>query len=165
MQFKTFKKEIRKIDKFLEENGLVEKGGELTKEFIREMYYRLDNHEEFIEAAKAKAMEDAKDKKQDVTEERGKVYGEFSNIAELSQLLKATFNEAVITHGQFELFTDTMNEAIEMILHKLSRIATGNPLLVDNARDIAGYAKLLEEEIAKQKEAIDTKVEYIKVND
>jgi len=59
--------------------------------------------------------------------ERGSNYGEFPNHAALSQTLKSTFDTHVRTHGKPELFTNTMNEAIEMIFHKLAVAANTDP--------------------------------------
>jgi len=75
--------------------------------------------------------------------ERGSNYGEFPNHADLSQTLKSTFDTHVRTHGKPELFTNTMNEAIEMIFHKLARIGNGSPVYIENWRDIIGYTQLV----------------------
>jgi len=75
--------------------------------------------------------------------ERGKRYGSFVNQANLSQQLKVLFDNHVVLHGQPELFTHEMSEAIEMIFHKLARIANGLPNYRDSWDDIAGYAQLV----------------------
>ena len=98
---------------------------------------------------------DAGESIQSVTEtlkQRGSRYGEFSSHSELSQNLKITFNEHVGNYGQPELFTDTINEAVEMIFHKLARIANGDPTYDDNYRDIAGYAQLVVDDLNKEEE-------------
>ena len=90
--------------------------------------------------------------------ERGTNYGQFADFAGLAQKLKSTFDSTVLDRGQPELFTNAMNEAIEMCFHKLARIGTGNPLYLDSARDLVGYAQLLVNEIEAQEDVIDTKV-------
>ena len=90
--------------------------------------------------------------------ERRSNYGQFADFANLAQNLKSTFDNTVIAKGQPELFTDAMNEAIEMCFHKLARIGTGNPLYLDSARDLVGYAQLLVNEIETQEGVTDAKV-------
>lgn len=69
--------------------------------------------------------------------ERGKNYGDFEDVAEMSQKLKA-----VLLSGKAEV-KPHQKEAGEMICLKLARIFAGNnPDYEDNWRDIAGYAML-----------------------
>lgn len=70
-------------------------------------------------------------------EERGKNYGDFKDVAEMSQRLKVVLLD---THTQLK---PHQKEAGEMICVKLARIFAGkNPSYEDNWRDIAGYAVL-----------------------
>lgn len=74
---------------------------------------------------------------QETINERGKNYGDFEDIAEMSQKLKA-----VLLSGKAEI-KPHQKEAGEMICVKLARIFAGcNPDYEDNWRDIAGYAVL-----------------------
>lgn len=82
--------------------------------------------------------------------QRGNRYGAFASHARLSQSLKNLFSSHVKEYGQPENFTDEINEAIEMIFHKLARIANGDPTYDDNFRDIAGYAQLVVDELNKK---------------
>lgn len=69
--------------------------------------------------------------------ERGKNYGNFEEVAEMSQQLKAVLLDTN-TH-----LKPHQKEAGEMICLKLARIFAGcNPDYKDNWRDIAGYAML-----------------------
>lgn len=69
--------------------------------------------------------------------ERGKNYGNFEDVAEMSQKLKAVLLDTN-TH-----LNPHQKEAGEMICLKLARIFAGNnPDYEDNWRDIAGYAML-----------------------
>jgi hypothetical protein len=45
------------------------------------------------------------------------------------------------------LFSDEQWEALEMIASKMSRIVNGNPDKIDNWDDIAGYAKLVADQL------------------
>ena len=82
-------------------------------------------------------------------EQRGTRYGDFDNHSALSQTLKAIFNQHVVDYGQPDAFTDTINEALDLIFHKLARVANGDPTYDDNFRDIAGYATLVVEHLNK----------------
>lgn len=69
--------------------------------------------------------------------ERGKHYGNFDDVATMSQQLKAVLN-----HTNTQL-SNRQQEAVEMICLKLARICAGvDPNYQDNWRDIAGYAVL-----------------------
>ena len=87
-----------------------------------------------------------------ILKERGNNYGEFRDHAMLSQKLKEAFHIHVVDIGQPESFTDSMVEAMDMIFHKIARIANGDPLYVDSWQDIAGYAQLIVDELSKDKE-------------
>jgi len=79
--------------------------------------------------------------------QRGNRYGEFKNLAALSQELQDMFHTHVVNYGQPAEFTPVMTEAIEMIFHKIARIANGDPAYDDTWRDIAGYAQLVVDEL------------------
>lgn len=79
----------------------------------------------------------------EVLEERGSRYGDFNNHAELAQDFKDTFKSHANKYGHSDKFTPQMIEGIEMIFHKLARIANGDPTYDDNYVDIAGYAELI----------------------
>ena len=73
-----------------------------------------------------------------VLSERRIQYGEFHTFALLCQSLK---REVWGCDGWNNLST-AQAEAVEMILHKISRIVNGDPDIVDSWLDIAGYATL-----------------------
>lgn len=76
-----------------------------------------------------------------VLQERGSRYGSFVLHAALSQDLL----DSIQTHmglGWAALDAD-QRESIQMICHKLARIANGDPDYADSWVDIAGYAKLV----------------------
>jgi len=79
-----------------------------------------------------------KDDINEVLKERGKNYGEFDDFARISQQLKKS-----VFHNNTAKFTSMHIEALEMICHKIARIANGDPDHVDSWRDITGYAQLV----------------------
>lgn len=69
--------------------------------------------------------------------ERGKRYGNFNDVAMMSQSLKTTL------HHTNTSLSATQWEAVDMICVKLARICAGvDPSYHDNWQDIAGYAVL-----------------------
>lgn len=77
----------------------------------------------------------------DTLAERGLRYGHFFDHATISQKLKDAFFEHFLNHHSHEM-DPVLTEALEMILHKLARIANGDEMYDDNYTDIAGYAIL-----------------------
>jgi hypothetical protein len=69
---------------------------------------------------------------------RNKTHGNFKLNAECSQALKDVIRaNGVISRASI------MDEALDMISSKISRIVTGNPYEPDHWQDIAGYATLI----------------------
>ena len=88
-----------------------------------------------------------------ILKERGKTYGSFETFADTSQELKNNF--------YLNLCSDIEPhhaEAIDMILHKIARIANGNPNFIENWRDIAGYAQLVVDILETKDYATDSEV-------
>lgn len=81
---------------------------------------------------------------QNTLEQRGERYGEFKDVAQLSndmmRLLQAApnYNTAL---------SDSQHFALVMITNKMARIVNGDPNYIDNWHDIAGYATLVEQEL------------------
>lgn len=77
--------------------------------------------------------------------ERGERYGDFRTQATLSQTLSYVWrNHYYQVHGKDPAnLPPFINEGVEMIFHKLARIANGDPLFADSYTDIAGYAQLI----------------------
>ena len=76
---------------------------------------------------------------------RGEQYGDFAEFAVMSQSLKLVIRNGVGTRNM----RDFQREAIQMILHKVARIANGNPDYRDSWDDIAGYAKLVADRLPR----------------
>ena len=91
-----------------------------------------------------------------VIEERSKVYGDFKDIAEVSQKIKDMY---YLNNAQ-EL-DPVINEGMDMIIHKLSRVICGGSRYIDNIRDIQGYCQLIIDYLENQsEEALDSVVMY-----
>lgn len=81
-------------------------------------------------------------------QERGTRYGEFAGHAEISQDLKQALRGYAKDRGK--TLTDDQWEALDMICHKIGRIINGDPNYADSWHDIAGYAKLVDDRLAKE---------------
>ncbi len=77
----------------------------------------------------------------DLLKERGKRYGRFDRHALITQEIKAVIRHHV--HDLNRHLTADMDEALDMICHKIGRIINGDPHYEDSWRDIAGYATLV----------------------
>lgn len=75
--------------------------------------------------------------------ERSKVHGEFSDHARVTQSFKAVAKGS----PNWDTLGPVQAEAIEMILHKLGRVLSGDPKHQDHWDDIAGYAKLVSQRL------------------
>lgn len=78
----------------------------------------------------------------DTLASRGVDYGDFADVADVAQKLKRVVGAELLARGK-PLHPD-QHEAISMICSKLARIINGDPDLIDNWHDIAGYATLVE---------------------
>ena len=77
--------------------------------------------------------------------ERGHEYGPFRDGAALMQGMKRLMADHARAHDK--TFSDDQWEALEMIVHKIGRIVNGDPDYADSWIDIAGYAKLVADEL------------------
>jgi hypothetical protein len=73
---------------------------------------------------------------------RGKTYGEFADNALIAQSLKDIMRVARCSN--WNSLSRAHQQALDVIMDKVSRILTGDPNYVDNWHDIQGYAKLVE---------------------
>jgi hypothetical protein len=76
-----------------------------------------------------------------ILDERGSRYGSFMGHAHITIALKQILHNKIASRD-LHLFPDQL-EALDMICHKLGRIANGDPNYVDSWIDIAGYATLV----------------------
>lgn len=76
--------------------------------------------------------------------DRTKTHGDFTENSRVSQALKSVIQ---CSHKWSTLNT-YQKEALEMIMHKVSRIVEGDPNLKDHWDDIAGYSKLVSDRLS-----------------
>jgi len=84
-------------------------------------------------------------KTEEILKQRGFRYGEFKDLAIISQKLKDIVYEVDGVQDK------VLIEAIEMIMHKIARIINGDESYIDNWADIAGYATLAVQYLEKGK--------------
>lgn len=72
-------------------------------------------------------------------QDRGTEYGQFINNSAISQDLKDYLRQA----PNWESLESDQKEALDMIMHKVSRLMVGNHNNIDSWHDIAGYAELV----------------------
>ena len=94
----------------------------------------------------------------EILAERGKTHGDFKDHAKLSQDLK----EVARSSKNWANLQAFQKEAIEMSLHKLARILSGNANYIDSWRDMAAYIELARGELSTQDGALDSIVSYAK---
>jgi len=87
--------------------------------------------------------------------ERGVRYGEFDELAEISQNLKVTIGSS----GNFNELDADQQESLEMIAHKIARILNGDPNYVDSWADIAGYAQLVAQRLERDTREAEDEIE------
>ena len=75
----------------------------------------------------------------EILEEREARYGDFRDVAHISQNIKNNLSSGASFH---ELDYDQL-EALSMISNKLARVVNGDVTYEDSWRDIAGYATLV----------------------
>lgn len=91
-----------------------------------------------------------------VLEDRGKIYGEFGDIAVTSLALKDILISAVHKNNGVGMVLDERErliliEGLGMIAHKLARVVCGDPRYLDNYVDISGYAMLIHDRVGEPK--------------
>ena len=78
---------------------------------------------------------------------RGNEHGEFKHHAVISQDMKITMHNCT----NWDNLDYDMQEALDMIQHKIARILNGNPKHIDSWHDIQGYARLVERRLIEEK--------------
>jgi hypothetical protein len=89
------------------------------------------------------------DKTTEILEERGSRYGDFETHARITQTMKAVMygNLQGSPNTNWNTLSASQTEALEMIAHKIGRILNGDPNYSDSWADIAGYARLISDEL------------------
>ena len=96
----------------------------------------------------------AQDQIDSLLKDRGSKYGSFDRHASLTCGLSDVFYAHMTQYNKvaYEKLTDSQREGLHMIFHKLGRIGNGDPNYADSWVDIAGYAKLVADELQKNEE-------------
>lgn len=112
---------------------------------IKEVLFNLVAVREPVTAADVEAVkyDPTKVDIESLVAERGNRYGKFADGAKIMRALKDVMHN---TDGWSRL-TDSQREALDMIQHKIGRILNGDPAYDDNWKDIAGYSKLIADEL------------------
>jgi hypothetical protein len=82
----------------------------------------------------------------DLLEQRGNTHGNFSDVSHITETIMGEMRNS----PNWPRMPDPHRVAVFMIAMKLGRIASGDYNEVDHWRDIAGYAKLVENEIVAE---------------
>jgi hypothetical protein len=85
-----------------------------------------------------------------ILDERGNRYGDFSSNATTTQLIKQAINLGD-TANKLAFY---QRESLEMIAHKISRIVNGDANYMDSWVDIVGYAQLVIDKLQRDKNEI-----------
>jgi hypothetical protein len=80
----------------------------------------------------------------DTLKARETTHGDFSEVAKVSQKLRAYMVASSETY-----LTNVQKEALGMIATKLARIVCGDPNEADHWMDIEGYARLVREDLER----------------
>ena len=99
---------------------------------------------------------------EEVLQERGNHYGTFLGNATLTQELTTSIRLHRTLVGKDKL-PPIQQEALEMILHKVSRIVNGDPNYIENWRDISGYSQLVVDYLSTLEGASDGRVVKLEV--
>lgn len=83
---------------------------------------------------------------QGILEERGSRYGRFPEHADISQGIKGIISAGPSWHRM----NNSQREALEMVAHKIGRIANGDPDYLDSWVDIIGYVQLVIDELERR---------------
>ena len=100
-----------------------------------EQHMYIDHHVEYF-------VDGAIDKTQETLNERQSTYGDFKDVAGMTQELLAVMEQ----YGYSDM-PKPHKEALHMICSKMARIVNGDHNHLDSWHDIGGYAKLIENNI------------------
>lgn len=80
--------------------------------------------------------------------ERGSRYGSFEDHAAIAQKLQ----DAMRAEQGWRALADDQKQALTVIADKIARMLNGDPNYRDNWHDIVGYAKLVDDRLARDEE-------------
>lgn len=79
----------------------------------------------------------------DIIKERNSKYGNFKNQSKVAIEIKKAIGDGLAISDNWKLLEYDMEESLDMIANKISRIVNGDVRHEDSWRDIAGYATLV----------------------
>lgn len=97
----------------------------------------------------------------DILVNRGNRYGSFADHAAISQQLQQTFYRHLTNRDNVPNLPPYMIESLNMIFHKLARIANGDPFYIDGWMDLCGYSQLVVDILRKTDGATDAEIKYV----
>ena len=81
--------------------------------------------------------------------ERQKSHGTYSEVSSICQAIKRTMRQS----SGWDHLANEQAEALEMIAMKIARILSGNASFADHWEDIEGYARLVSNELQRERVA------------
>lgn len=88
--------------------------------------------------------------------ERGERYGSFEHHACIAQDLQ----DVMRSQKGWALMKPDQKQALTVIADKIARMLNGNPAYRDNWHDLVGYAKLVDDRMARDEQAKTVPVEW-----
>jgi hypothetical protein len=79
--------------------------------------------------------------------ERQNTHGTYSEVSSICQAIKRTMRQS----SGWDHLGNEHAEALEMIAMKIARILSGNPNFADHWEDIEGYARLVSNELERER--------------
>lgn len=103
------------------------------------------------------------DQTQTTSDTRDTQHGDFRTHANLSQVLNHTIQQHYYqTHPEGPPLPNYISEAVLLICHNLARMANGNPLFINNFRNIAYYSQLVVDILKDDSNSTDSVTTYTK---
>jgi len=96
----------------------------------------------------------------EILKERGSRYGDFEMLSDISQTMKELWY--ISQNSDFKEPTKAMNEAMEMVLHKLARCFNGDRYYKDNIVDAINYLRLYLQSIENNENTLEQVSDTIK---
>lgn len=93
-----------------------------------------------MDAMQLSAMRDEHKTVDQILYERGQRYGKFSVHAQIAQNIQNAFRA-----GYWTILPPVHRQALTVIADKIARVLSGDPMYIDNWKDIQGYSKLVED--------------------
>ena len=96
----------------------------------------------------------------DILEDRGSRYGDFGVQAQTARAIKDTFESA----PNWSDLPPYMQEGLDLVATKLSRMLCGDYMYMDNVVDIIGYMTLVKTEMEKEHARMEALIKRVKAS-